>query len=127
MRRYQKRADKPVIAVQLSLETDGFTYQKWGGKQTCRAGDWIVDNDGEVYTISDDSFEETYERIGPGLYIKTTTIWATAATEAGSIKTKEGVTNYATGDYIVYNDAALSDGYAVTKATFEAMYKPVDE
>ena len=28
---YRKKADSFVTAVQLNLETDGFSYQKWGG------------------------------------------------------------------------------------------------
>ena len=42
--KYVKRSDQVVVAVQLALETTGFTYRKWGGVQTCKAGDWIVNN-----------------------------------------------------------------------------------
>jgi hypothetical protein len=40
--RYVRRASQFVIAVQVDLETDGFTYEKWGGAQTCKRGDWLV-------------------------------------------------------------------------------------
>ncbi|MCP5004175.1 MAG: hypothetical protein GY941_09585, partial [Planctomycetes bacterium] len=42
LRRYRKKATANVIAVRLELDTDGFTYRKWGGEQFCKAGDWIV-------------------------------------------------------------------------------------
>ena len=45
-RRYRRRPDRPVIAVRLQLETAGFTYFKWRDEQQCKAGDWLVDNDG---------------------------------------------------------------------------------
>jgi hypothetical protein len=37
-----------VIAVRLDLETDGFSYRKWGDTQRCKAGDFIVSNDGDT-------------------------------------------------------------------------------
>ena len=46
--KYLKREQAAVAAIQLNLETDGFTYRKWGGEQTCKPGDWIVDNGGDV-------------------------------------------------------------------------------
>jgi hypothetical protein len=52
--KYLKKTASQVVAVQLDLETDGLTYQKWGGTQTCKAGDWIVNNDGDVYTVDRD-------------------------------------------------------------------------
>ena len=55
-RRYRKRADQFVVAVRLDLEGAGFRYRKWGGEQQCKAGDWVVDNDGEVYTVDAESF-----------------------------------------------------------------------
>ena len=41
-REYRKKTASTVVAVQLDLETDGFTYDKWGGTQTCKQGDWVV-------------------------------------------------------------------------------------
>jgi len=49
--KYLKKTASRVVAVQLELETDGFTYRKWGGTQTCKAGDWIVNANGEFYTV----------------------------------------------------------------------------
>jgi hypothetical protein len=126
-RRYIRRPDKSVVAVRLALDTNGLIYQKWGGEQRAKAGDWIVDNDGDVYTIDADVFARTYRQTGPGTYVKTTPIWAERATKAGRIQTKEGVTHYEAGDYIVSNNADGSDQYAATAAKFESLYTLADE
>ena len=125
-RRYVKRADRAVVAVQLALETAGFTYRKWDGVQTCKAGDWIVNNEGDVYTVDRETFERTYRQTGAGSYVKTTPVWAEVAHEAGSVRTKEGVTHYRAGDYLVFNEEQGGDAYAVTSEKFEAMYEPAE-
>lgn len=112
-----------ITAVQLNLETAGFTYQKWGGEQRCKAGDWLVNSDGETYTIDSDSFARTYREHGPGLYVKVGCVWAEQAGAAGSIRTKEGKTSYEAGDWLVYNGADRTDGYAVKPEKFKSLYE----
>lgn len=124
--KYRKRSDQTVIAVQLALETEGFTYEKWGATQTCKAGDWIVDNGGDIYTIDRDSFDRTYREVGKGTYVKTTPIWAEVAAEPGRVRTKEGFTHYRAGDYLVFNDEHGGDAYAIAADRFNAMYEPAD-
>lgn len=116
-----------MTAVRLDLETQGFSYQKWGGWQVCKPGDWLVDNAGDVYTIDRDTFERTYEEVSPGVYTKTAVVWARRADSDGAIETKEGVTCYREGDYLVFNDPEGTDGYAVSAEKFESMYVPRDE
>jgi hypothetical protein len=123
--RYCKRRDALVTAVQLNLEFDGFVYSKWGAQQRCAAGDWLVDNQGECYTVNRESFAKTYTRVSAGRYRKTSEVWAVAASESGAIVTKEGRTTYGIGDYLVSNSADGSDSYAVDKASFEANYEKV--
>lgn len=128
-RRYRKKAEHYIIAIQLSLNTEGFTYHKWGAEQRCKPGDWIVNNQGDTYSVDKDVFAETYrlkQADRPGIYIKTNIIWAERATEAGTVATKEGTTDYKRGDYIVSNKEDGSDDYAVNAETFESMYEPVD-
>jgi hypothetical protein len=122
-RRYRRKPSAFVTAVRLELETDGFTYRKWGGEQRCKQGDWLVDNDGDVYSVDATSFDKTYRQLGPGVYLKTTPVWAEAATAEGSISTKEGRTRYEPGDYIVFNNKDGSDGYAVEGRKFQEMYE----
>ena len=121
--KFVKRDPQFVVAVQLDLETTGFTYVKWGSAQTCKPGDWLVNNDGDTYTIDRDTFARTYRSTGPGTYVKTTPVWAEVARTAGDVRTKEGRTHYEAGDYLVYNQADGGDAYAVSKDVFERMYQ----
>jgi hypothetical protein len=123
-RRYVRRPDRPVAAVCLALETDGLVYRKWGADQRAASGDWIVDNDGDVYTVQADVFARTYRQVGTGAYVKTTPVWAERQAHAGSVGTAEGRTHYDAGDYVVSNNEDGSDRYAVAAATFEALYTP---
>ncbi|MES9993326.1 MAG: hypothetical protein ABW098_15355 [Candidatus Thiodiazotropha sp.] len=122
--KFRKRAGTAVSAVKLDLDTDGFSYRKWGGKQRCKPGDWLIDNAGDIYTVDADTFADTYTEVSPGRYIKTAEVWVEIAETDGVIQTLEGETRYCAGDYIVYNDEAGLDGYAVGKELFESMYEP---
>ena len=73
---YVKRETEIVAAVQLDLDTKGFTYQKWGGTQTCKPGDWIVSNAGDTYTVDRESFARTYRATGHGGYVKVAPVYA---------------------------------------------------
>jgi hypothetical protein len=126
-RRYVRRLDRPVVAVRLALDTDGLVYRKWGGEQRAKPGDWIVDNGNDVYTVDGQVFARTYRQTGPGTYVKLSPVWAKRVLNAGEVQTKEGVTRYEAGDYLVSNSADESDEYAVSAATFESLYTPVDE
>ena len=126
-RRYRKRPDAAVTAVRLALETDGFTYRKWGGEQRCKGGDWLVDDGGEVHTVDADSFARTYRQVSPGRYVKHVPVWAERTERAGSVATKEGVTRYEAGDYLVSNDPEGRDAYAVSRDRFESIYTAFDD
>ena len=122
-RRYRKRPDQFVVAVELDLETDGFSYFKWGAQQRCKRGDWLVDNGGDIYTVDREVFANTYRKVDVGKYVKTTPVWAEVAAEAGSVVTKEGKSSYEAGDYLVYNNEDGSDAYCVNAEKFESMYE----
>jgi len=125
-RKYRKRATQMVHAICLDLDFDGFAYRKWGGTQRCGKGDWLVDNDGDVYTVNARTFAETYRLVDDGTYEKVAPVWAEQAATAGAVSTKEGRTNYDAGDYIVCNREDGTDSYAVARGKFEQMYEPVD-
>jgi hypothetical protein len=122
-RRYRRKPDQYVVAVQLKLETTGFTYRKWGAEQHCKAGDWVVDNDGEVYTVDAESFARTYREVRAGAYVKTAPVWAAVSGEGGAVSTKEGRTHHAAGDYVVSNHEDGSDSYAVAAERFHELYE----
>jgi hypothetical protein len=124
--RYRKKVDQAATAIRLDLALiNGIKYRKWGGEQRAKRGDWLVENDGEVYTVESKTFARTYRRLEPGRYVKKTPVWAEVATESGRVETKEGATRYKRGDYIVYNERRGGDAYAVTAKRFRAMYERV--
>lgn len=122
-RRYRKKPKQFVVAIQLNLETEGFTYQKWGGQQRCEQGDWLVDNGGDIYTIDAKVFASTYRPVAPGTYTKITPVWAEQAITSGRVETNEGISHYQSGDYIVCNNSDGTDTYCVEREKFEEMYE----
>ena len=135
LQKYSKRHNKPIVAVQLNLITTGFTYEKWGHQQLCKPGDWLVNNEDEIYTIDQETFAATYKQVSQGLYIKYATVWAEQATEHGTIQTKEGFSNYEPGDWLVYNQPDRGDDpgdgpghrYCMKPEKFQYMYVPVHD
>lgn len=127
LHRYRKKPSAAVVAVRLDLDTDGFTYRKWGEMQRCKARDWVVDNEGDVYTVDAETFTATYRQVSPGRYLKSAPVWAEIAETGGTIETKEGATRFEAGDYLVYNGHDRTDGWAVTADRFEEMYEPDEE
>ena len=123
IRRYRKRPNQTFTAVHMALDTTGLHYRKWGADQHCKRDDWLVDNNGDIYTVDADVFARTYRPVAPGQYAKTTRVWAQQADSDGSIQTKEGETHYRAGDYLVYNNEDGSDGYAVSADRFDAIYQ----
>ena len=124
--RFRRRPGQAVTAVQLALDFDRFSYRKWGDTQTAQAGDWLVDNGSEVYTVAADSFARTYRQISPGRWLKTGSVWAQQVRRSGSVATKEGKTHYKAGDWLVSNAEDGSDAYAISAETFAQLYEPDD-
>ncbi|MBQ0961470.1 hypothetical protein KAK06_21155 [Ideonella sp. 4Y11] len=124
--RFRRRPDQAVTAVQLRLDTEGLVYRKWGDLQRAQAGDWLVDNGGEVYTVSAESFAATYREVSPGRFVKSAPVWAEQATRAGSVATQEGRTHHAVGDWLVSNQPDGGDAYAVSAERFAQLYEPDD-
>ena len=116
-----------MAAVKLDLQTAGFTYEKWGATQRCEPGDWLVNNQGEVYTVDADTFDRTYRNVSLGVYEKNAPVWAEQAETPGAIQTQEGSTAYQPGDFLVFNDPDRKDGYAMTREKFHSLYEAVKE
>ena len=126
-RYYRKKKNTTVSAVQINLDTEGFTYEKWGGQQRCHRGDWLVDTNDDCYTVSDSSFKRTYRQESPGRYVKHTLIRATKACVSGKLRTQEGETAYSAGDYLIDNNDDGSDAYAVSEQKFHELYELVED
>jgi hypothetical protein len=122
-RKYVKKANQRVVAVRLDLDTKGLVYRKWGARQVAKRGDWLVDNNGEIYSVDGKVFARTYKQLRTGIFLKTTPVWAEIAARTGTIRTKEGTSRYQEGDYIVYNDKDGRDGYCIAAATFKSTYR----
>lgn len=121
--RYRRKPEQSVTAVQLNLQLTVFAYRKWGGEQHAKQGDWLVDNNGDVYTVDQNSFADTYRCLRPGVYLKITPVWAERATQSGAVKTREGQSRYAAGDYVVSNNQDGSDAYCMTAEKFNELYE----
>jgi hypothetical protein len=126
-KRYRKKPKYHITAVQLDLDFEGFTYKKWENIQQCEVGDWLVNNNGDVYTVEKKYFRDHYSLVSHGVYEKIGEIWAEEATEDGTIQTLEGATAYNAGDYLVYDRINGGEGYAIKKHNFERMYEQLDE
>lgn len=125
---YRKKNNHQVTAIQLKLVTNGLRYEKWGASQTAKADDWLVENNGECYTVAADVFARTYQQVSAGRFVKVTVLQAYQASESGVLKTLEGSTRYQPGDYIVSNDPDNpADIYAVEKHRFEELYAMQDQ
>lgn len=126
---YNRKKTPPVTAIQLAFSvpvgtTHLFKYQKWGDTQQCKPNDWLVrTNTGEVYTIDEQSFANTYTCISDNLYEKTVGVYAYQCEADGAISTKEGTTHYKAGDWVVFNDKELTDGYAIPDDKFRKLYE----
>jgi hypothetical protein len=123
LQKYRRKKRTFITAVQLDLDTNGFTYQKWGAEQHCKRGDWLVNNRDDVYTIDAETFQQTHRMVSPGVYEKIAPVWAEVTSQPGTIQTKEGATAYAAGDYLVFNDQGRKDGYAMKASTFHDLYE----
>jgi hypothetical protein len=122
-RQYKKKPTSVITAVQFDLDSEGFVYNKWGGPQRCKRGDWLVDNAGDKYTVAQESFAKTYEFVSPGVYTKSTSVWAEVADKPGKVKTSEGESAYEAGDYLVSNNQDGSDSYAISATKFRDLYE----
>lgn len=125
--KYRKKADHLVTAIPLDLEMDEFSYHKWGDTQRCKAGDWLVHNQDEVYTVDRDTFERTYREVSPGRYQKIQCVWAEQADAPGRVQTLEGWTHYEAGDYLVCNDDQGNDCYSISAERFHQQYQLDDD
>lgn len=123
--KYRKK--ETVIAIQLNLELkDGiFEYEAWGGPQTARRGDWLINRNGEeVYTCEADVFAETYEKVSPGVYRKTAAVEADECLADCKIDTLEGQSDCKAGDFVVTNPGG--DRYPVERGIFLDIYEPME-
>ena len=127
---------RPVPVQAIKLIDIALTYEKWGSTQQSQVGDWLLSKGGEVYTCDAKVFAETYrplplpnsaglglgkETTRAGWYYKAAFIDAVVATEAGTIETASGASDYIAGDYLVTNEGG--DQYCIEYALFDGLYE----
>ncbi|WAJ44631.1 hypothetical protein OK015_26585 [Mycobacterium sp. Aquia_216] len=92
------------------------------------AGDWAIHEDGKVWSVRDDIFQDTYEPVGDGLWQRKGLVQARPANPGETINTLEGPTNAAEGDWVVRG--ASGEQWPVPGAEFArryAEYQPPEE
>jgi len=125
---FRRKSSMAVMtAIRLDLEIECFTYQKWGGLQKCKPGDWLVTDNGYVYTVDNDYFLDNYRQVSPGRYEKYGVVWAEMTFEDGAFEAMTGTSSYSAGDYLVY-DRQEGEGrrYPVRKHQFERLYQEIE-
>jgi hypothetical protein len=65
------------------------------------AGDWAVQEDGKIWSVRDDIFRDTYESSGDGQWHRKGRVQARPAYPSETVKTLEGPTTAADGDWVV--------------------------
>jgi hypothetical protein len=65
------------------------------------AGDWEVQSEGKTWSVRDDIFQDTYEPAGDGLWQRKGHVQARPAQPGETVKTLEGPTTAADGDWVV--------------------------
>lgn len=128
LQQYKRKANI-VTAIQLNFEKLEFHYEKWGGSQKAKPMDWLLCNNGEAYTVDNESFMSTYVPAtgviqGVGLYSKIGRVWAVKVNHSGKIRTKEGFSDYKKDDFVVYSKKGEHDGYCMSEEKFLSMYEP---
>jgi len=125
MKSYKRKTAGTIVAIQLKFEELHFTFKKWQASQKCKSGDWLVENQGDVYTVDEEEFARTYEKVSKGIYKKTSIIWANQAQSIGHIKTIEGKTHYKNGDFLIANEKNGEYLYAISNKKFHQLYETV--
>lgn len=123
MAKYYKKGTVVAVQINLDLKDGVFKFEKWGDTQTAKKGDWLINNNGEIYTCDNKVFQDTYREATKGNYYKFSTIEAVEATEDCQIKTLEGISHCKKGDFIVTNIGG--DQYFIEREKFFNMYEEI--
>jgi hypothetical protein len=86
------------------------------------AGDWLLSDGADQWSVADDVFAKSYRPIGDGRYEKTATVIAVRLDEPFAVQTLEGVATGAAGDWLVRNPTGES--WPIPAATFAKRYEP---
>jgi hypothetical protein len=86
------------------------------------AGDWLVTDGSEEWTVAADIFARTYDRLPDGRYAKHATVDAVRTDRPVEVRTLEGPARAEPGDWVLRGvDGEL---WTVTDAYFRTHYEP---
>jgi hypothetical protein len=114
-----------VGVVQASKLSTPLAWTTHAGEQMQgRAGDWrVVDDAGNVRTVTDPDFQSSHEPAGAGRWRRVGRFRAWRVREDVVVRTKEGKAAARAGDWIV--EAPTGDRWPVRNRQFELTYRPV--
>jgi hypothetical protein len=110
-----------VCASQL---TEPLAWTNHAGEQMHGyAGDWrVVDDAGNLRTVSDAEFQASHEPVGDGRWRRVGSYLAWQVSEAVVVRTKEGKTTARPGDWVV--EAPTGERWPVKDDQFRWSYRP---
>ena len=108
-----------VDAVRLTEDSEWATAN--GDPLSASAGDWMLSDGGDHWSVAPDVFAASYEPVGDGRYAKTATVTAIQLTAPFAVDTLEGVATGAAGDWLVRNPTG--ECWPVPAETFSKRYE----
>ena len=113
-----------VGLVQASQLTEPLTWTNYTGEQMHGyAGDWrVVDNAGNLRTVTDPDFQSSHEPTGDGRWRRVGTYLAWQVSETVVVRTKEGKATARPGDWVV--EAPSGERWPVRDEQFRWSYRP---
>lgn len=93
-----------------------------GSALSAAAGDWLVTDGAEEWTVAPDIFRRTYRRLADGRFVKQEPVRAARLDRSAEVPTLEGVARAEAGDWVLCGvDGEL---WTVTDTFFRAHYEP---
>jgi hypothetical protein len=110
-----------VDARQLS---ESLEWTSGGGSRlTGVAGDWLLSSGDDSWTVLDDVFRQTYEKLSNGRWRKSDVVRAVQVDHALTISTPEGRAAAGPGDWVIFSE--IAGAWPVTDADFQKRYEKV--
>lgn len=109
-----------MVRARRLTEELGWTTAN-GDRLHAVAGDWLLSDGSDEWTVTNDVFTASYRALGDGSYQKTATVTAVQLDEPFAVDTLEGVATGAAGDWLVRNPTGES--WPIPAATFAKRYR----
>lgn len=110
-----------VVVKAEQLRADRAWETRRGGRLVGRAGDWLVSEDGDHWTVTAEVFAQTYKPTDVhGHYRKTARVRAVRMARRFLVETLEGPVPGEANDWLVQNPGG--DAWPIDAKTFERRY-----